>query len=154
MGGRAGQADGDGLTMAGTYTLFPVKVVTPEGVCYEGDARELEVTSVSGGMGILARRAPVVADLKMGRVRVQLEDGTWRTWATERGFVQASSSTATVVVDAALDAADIDPASVAELIDTAKTRLESAQAAGDDAETQIARREIAWGEHLSTVAAP
>lgn len=62
--------------MAADYQPFPAKVVTPEGTAFDGMVRELEVPSVSGGLGILARRAPVVADLKVGRMRALLEDGT------------------------------------------------------------------------------
>ena len=57
--------------MAG-YETFPAKVVTPEGVAFDGLVQQIEVTSTAGGLGILARRAPVVADLKMGHVRAQL----------------------------------------------------------------------------------
>lgn len=133
--------------MASTYQLFPAKIVTPEGVLFDGEVRELEVTSVSGGMGILARRAPVVADLKLGQVRAELEDGTWMTWATEEGFVQSSNSTATVVVEDAIALEDVDAGTTAELISEGRAKLD---AAGDDeAEARAARREIAWGEHLT-----
>jgi F-type H+-transporting ATPase subunit epsilon len=132
--------------MASGYQLFPAKVVTPEGVLFDGEVRELEVTSVSGGLGILARRAPIVADLKLGHVRAELEDGTWRTWATEEGFVQSSNSTATVVVEDAIALEDVDTAAAAELVSEGRSKLD---AAGDDeAEARSARREIAWGEHL------
>jgi F-type H+-transporting ATPase subunit epsilon len=137
--------------MASTYTPFPVKVVTPEGVLFEGDVRELEVTSVSGGLGILARRAPIVADLKLGRVRVELEDGTRRAWATEEGFVQASDSTATVVVEEAVAADEIDAAAAAELVSEGRAKLEAA--GSDEVEATLARREIAWGEHLQSFSA-
>lgn len=134
--------------MASTYQLFPAKIVTPEGVLFDGEVRELEVTSVSGGLGILARRSPVVADLKLGHVRAELEDGTWLTWATEEGFAQASNSTATVVVEEAIALDSIDAAAAAELVSEGRAKLD---AAGDDeAELRIARREIAWGEHLAT----
>jgi F-type H+-transporting ATPase subunit epsilon len=136
--------------MASAYQLFPAKVVTPEGVLFDGEVRELEVTSVSGGMGILARRAPIVADLKLGQVRAELEDGTWKTWATEEGFVQSSNSTATVVVEDAIALEDVDAATAAELVSEGKAKLD---AAGDDeVEARAARREIAWGEHLATLA--
>lgn len=139
--------------MASTHTPFPVKVVTPEGVLFQGDVRELEVTSVSGGLGILARRAPIVADLKLGKVRVELEDGTWKAWATEEGFVQASDSTATVVVEEAVDADAIDAAAAAELVSEGRAKLETATASGDEVEARLARREIAWGEHLASFSA-
>lgn len=137
--------------MASNHTPFPAKVVTPEGVLFEGQVRELEVSSVSGGMGILARRSPVVADLRLGQVRAELEDGTWLAWATEEGFAQASNSTATVVVEEAVSVDRIDTQMAEALISEGRAKLE---ACGDDeAEARAARREIAWGEHLATFAA-
>jgi F-type H+-transporting ATPase subunit epsilon len=128
------------------YTLFPAKVVTPEGVAFDGQVQEIEVTSTAGGLGILARRAPVVADLRMGHIRALLEDGTWQVWASSEGFAQASNSTATIVVEEAVAFADIDTAEAEAIVSKGTARLASA---GDDApEVLTAQREIAWGEHL------
>ena len=137
--------------MASTHTLFPAKIVTPEGVLFDGEVRQLQVASSAGGLGILAKRAPIVADLKLGTTAAELEDGTWLTWATEEGFAQASNSTATVVVEEAIKVEDIDAGAAAELVSEGKAKLE---AAGDDeAEARAARREIAWGEHLQSLKA-
>jgi len=131
------------------HTLFPAKIVTPEGVLFDGEVRQIQVMSDAGGLGILARRSPVVADLKMGRTAIELEDGTWRTWATDEGFAQASNSTATVVVEEAVEASKIDKAHAAELISEGRSRLDTAKTAGDASDQRAASREIAWGEHLT-----
>ncbi|MCW2926755.1 MAG: hypothetical protein JWM86_723 [Thermoleophilia bacterium] len=91
----------------------------------------------------------MVADLKLGRVRAELEDGTWLTWATEEGFAQASGSTATVVVEDAIALDKIDPAAAAELVSEGRARLEAPDL--DEADARSARREIAWGEHLGAM---
>lgn len=135
------------------YTLFPAKVVTPDGVAFDGEVRELELTSRAGGLGILARRAPIVADLKMGHVRAQLADGTWTTWATAEGFAQASESTATVVVEDAIRVDDIDAGTIAELISEGRAQRAHCEAEGDDLGVRAADRQVAWGEHLTTVLA-
>lgn len=141
------------------YTLFPARVVTPEGVTFEGEVSEIELTSVSGGLGILARRAPIVADLALGHVRVHLDDGSQRSWASGEGFVQASESTATVIVEEAILVDEIDTSAAEEYVRTGNetiTRLERERGdinllAPDDpnrAEVVSARRRVAWGEHL------
>ncbi|MCW2962704.1 MAG: synthase subunit epsilon [Thermoleophilia bacterium] len=133
------------------FTLFPAKIVTPEGVLFDGEVQELEVTSVTGGLGILARRSPVVADLKVGRVRAKHEDGTFTTWATDEGFAQASDSTATVVVEDAILLADIDEAKAAAIVAEGQERLAAVDSSGANShETKAAKRMIAWGEHLAT----
>jgi F-type H+-transporting ATPase subunit epsilon len=134
--------------MGANHTPFPARIVTPEGVLFEGDVRELDLTSSAGSLGILARHTPIVADLKRGHVRAELEDGTWLEWASEEGFAQASNSTATVVVEEAIKAEDIDAAAAQELISEGRARLDAAD--GDESELRAARREIAWGEHLAS----
>jgi F-type H+-transporting ATPase subunit epsilon len=136
------------------YTLFATKVVTPDGTEFDGKVRELEVTSVAGGLGILARRAPIVTDLRMGHVRALLEDGTWRTWATAEGFVQASDSVATVIVEDAIDAAKIDADQAQSFITEGNERLKLASdSQSHETSVEAARREIAWGEHLLAIRA-
>lgn len=131
------------------FTLFPAKVVTPEGIAFDGEVQQLEVTSSAGGLGILARRSPVVADLKMGHIRAQLEDGSWQVWASAEGFAQASDSTATIVVEEAVALADIVASDATQIADTGRERL---AAAGDDAaEAKAAAHEVAWGEHLLNI---
>lgn len=135
------------------YQSFPAKIVTPEGIAFDGLVQELEVPSSAGGLGILARRSPVVADLKVGRMRALLADGTWQTWATQEGFAQASKSTATVVVEDAIRVEDIDAAAAAELVSESKVRIEAATASKDAIELHAAERALAWGEHLADMAA-
>jgi F-type H+-transporting ATPase subunit epsilon len=137
--------------MASTHTPFPARIVTPEGMLFEGNVRELEVSSVAGGLGILARRAPIVADLKIGQIRAELEDGTWRTWATDTGFAQASNSTATVVVEEAIALEDIDVAKAEELIAEGEARV--AEAGDNEGDIRAAQRTIHWGRHLLDLAA-
>jgi F-type H+-transporting ATPase subunit epsilon len=136
------------------YTLFPAKVVTPEGVAFEGQVQELEVTSVAGGLGILARRSPIVADLKRGHVRARLEDGSWKTWASAEGFAQASDSTATVVVEDAVALEDISDEQAEQIVATGRERLAAAEGSEDhDSAVAAAEKAIAWGEHLREIKA-
>ena len=47
-------------------TEFPLKIVTPDGVCFDGAAEELVVRSVNGDVAILARHENYVTALGMG----------------------------------------------------------------------------------------
>lgn len=130
-------------------TLFPTRIVAPEGVVFDGEVQEVDVPSLAGGMGILAGHSPVVADLKPGAVRVQLEDGTWLTWATAEGFAQAANSSATIVVEETVAADQIDTAAAAEIVTKAEAKL---AAAGDDEHAKFAaKKSIEWGELLQRV---
>ena len=49
---------------------FPLKIVTPDGLQFEGQAEELIVRTTSGDMGILAKHINCVAPLGMGQATV------------------------------------------------------------------------------------
>ena len=51
-------------------TPFPLKIVTPDGIKYDGQAEELIVRTTSGDVGILAGHLGMVAPLGMGRATV------------------------------------------------------------------------------------
>ena len=54
-------------------TAFPLKIVTPDGLIYDGLAEELIVRTGTGDMGILAGHINCVASLGMGRATVLIE---------------------------------------------------------------------------------
>ena len=54
---------------------FPLKVVTPDGLEFDGPATELVVRTTSGDMGIMAGHVNCVAPLGMGRALVVTEEG-------------------------------------------------------------------------------
>ena len=55
-------------------TPFQLKIVTPDGLLYDGMAEELIVRASTGDMGILAGHINCVASLGMGRATV-VSDG-------------------------------------------------------------------------------
>ena len=48
-------------------TAFQLKIVTPDGLAYDGPAEEVVVRTTSGDMGVLAGHINCVAPLGMGR---------------------------------------------------------------------------------------
>ena len=65
---------------------FSLKIVTSDGLCYEGQAEELIVRAVSGDIGILAGHTNCVAPLGMGMATVKI-DGEKRYGACIGGMV-------------------------------------------------------------------
>ena len=65
---------------------FPLKIVTPDGLVYDGQAEELVVRTTSGDMGILAGHTDCVAPLGMGLATVMI-DGQKRYGACIGGMV-------------------------------------------------------------------
>jgi F-type H+-transporting ATPase subunit epsilon len=88
-------------------TAFALKIVTPDGLIYDGQAEELIVRTSTGDMGILAGHINCVASLGMGRATVMI-DGKKRYGACIGGMVSVVNGTVTLVPTTFEWAEDID----------------------------------------------
>ena len=77
-------------------TPFNLKIVTPDGLIFDGQAEELIVRSTSGDLGILAGHINCVAPLGMGRATVVI-DGKHRYAACIGGMVSVVNGEVTLV---------------------------------------------------------
>ena len=75
---------------------FPLKIVTPDGVQFDGSAEELVVRTTTGDIGILAGHINYVAPLGMGQATVRV-DGEKRYGACIGGMVSVMEGTVTLV---------------------------------------------------------
>lgn len=77
-------------------TAFSLKIVTPDGVQFEGEAQELVVRTTTGDTGILAGHINYVAPLGMGEAMV-LVDGEKRRAACIGGMVSVVDGKVTLL---------------------------------------------------------
>ena len=77
-------------------TPFNLKIVTPDGLIFDGQAEELIVRTTSGDLGILAGHMDCVAPLGMGRATIVL-DGKRRYGACIGGMLSVMDGKATLV---------------------------------------------------------
>ena len=77
-------------------TAFQLKIVTPDGVQYDGAAEELIVRTTTGDLGILAGHINFVAPLGMGEAMIQVE-GEKRRGACIGGMVSVVSGVVTLL---------------------------------------------------------
>lgn len=77
-------------------TPFSLKIVTPDGLIFDGQAEELVVRTTSGDLGILAGHMNCVAPLGMGRATVII-DGKRHYAACIGGMVSVVNSEVTLV---------------------------------------------------------
>ena len=75
---------------------FPLKIVTPDGLIFDGEAEKLIVRTTSGDVAILARHVNYVAPLGMGRA-VVVYGGQRRTAACIGGMLSVVDSSVTLV---------------------------------------------------------
>ncbi len=77
-------------------TPFKLKIVTPDGLIYDGEADKLIVRTTGGDVAILARHIDYVAPLGMGRAVVE-SNGNRRTAACIGGMLSVSGGEVTLV---------------------------------------------------------
>ncbi len=75
---------------------FPLRIVTPDGLLYDGNAEEVIVRTTTGDLGILAGHINCVAPLGMGRATVMV-DGKKRYGACIGGMITMMDGKATLV---------------------------------------------------------
>ena len=96
-------------------TAFPLKIVTPDGLAYEGQAEEVIVRTTGGDLGILAGHINCVAPLGMGRAMLVM-GGKTRYAACIGGMVSVVNGQVTVVATTFewADQIDVDRAEASE----------------------------------------
>ena len=77
-------------------TSFPLKIVTPDGLIFDGQAEKLIVRTTSGDVAILARHINYVTPLGMGRAIVEF-GGQRRSAACIGGMLSVVDGEVTLV---------------------------------------------------------
>jgi len=119
-------------------TPFQLKIVTPDGLIFDGQAEELVVRSTSGDLGILAGHVNCVAPLGMGRATVMI-DGKRRYAACIGGMVSVVDSVVTLVPTTFEWAESIDATRAEASRERAEKILQSKDASGTEIQLAQAR---------------
>ncbi len=120
---------------------FALKIVTPDGLKYDGQAEELIVRSTSGDIGILAGHVNCVVPLGMGRATIMV-DGKKRYAACIGGMLSMLDGNATLVPTTFEWADEIDTDRVSASFQKAQRILDNKSSSRTDirmAEARIRR---------------
>lgn len=120
-------------------TPFPLKIVTPDGVQYDGQAEELIVRTTTGDMGILAGHINCVAPLGMGRATIVMA-GKRRYAACIGGMLSVLNGSITLLPTTFEWAENIDVSRAEASYDRAKQTLDNKQAS--DTELRLAEARL------------
>jgi F-type H+-transporting ATPase subunit epsilon len=126
------------------HQKFRVEVLTPEGEVFRGEAHQVSTRTAVGELGILANHAPLLASLAPTELRLHVSDAETRRYAQAHGWLQVFGNRAKLLVEEALDPAELDVATLKEQLADAERRLaESEERSGKRAraEKDIARAE-------------
>ena len=132
-------------------TAFALKIVTPDGLQYDGQAEELIVRASTGDMGILAGHINCVASLGMGRATVVI-DGKKRYAACIGGMVSVVNGEVTLVPTTFEWAEDIDLKRAEASVERAKETIGNKESS--DADIRMAQARLKRALVRSSVAKP
>ena len=107
---------------------FQLKIVTPDGLCFDGVAQKVIVRTTAGEVGILSRHASYLAPLAIGKVRVFDEAGKVCEAACSGGMVSFANEVATLVAQTFEWADEIDVERAERALAKAKACIENKQA--------------------------
>ena len=88
-------------------TPFRLRILTPEGVVFDGEAEMITVRTTVGEKGILARHEPYVAALGIGQAKVRI-NGETRIAAVSSGSIEVSKDVTTLLAQSFEWADEID----------------------------------------------
>lgn len=78
-------------------STFPLKIVTPDGLIFDGEAQRLIVRTREGDMAVMARHINWVSPLGMGRATVVDADGNRRYAACIGGLLSVQNGEVSLV---------------------------------------------------------
>lgn len=118
---------------------FHIEIVTPDGLCYDGEIESLLIRTDDGDVEILAGHTDLLAAISIGRARL-LIDGKSRFAFANGGFLSVSGGKVRLCAITFEFAENID----IKRAEAAKERAENAlKAAKDDRDERIAKAKIA-----------
>ncbi|MDO4476304.1 MAG: ATP synthase F1 subunit epsilon [Lachnospiraceae bacterium] len=119
---------------------FPLRIGTPDGLLFEGQAERVICRTITGNLAILANHCNYCTALGMGEATVVMEDGTRRRAACIGGMLTMINGTCRVLATTWEWQEDID----AQRAQDAKRRAEEMLAKGglSDKEYKVAQAKL------------
>jgi F-type H+-transporting ATPase subunit epsilon len=90
---------------------FPVRLVTPTGIVFEGDVEEVSAIGPLGEFGVLPDHINFITSLVPGVLEARLPDGTKMHWVVSGGLAEVKDGLMTVLASSAESPQVIDAAS-------------------------------------------
>ncbi len=90
--------------MAPTFTC---SIVTPTKTVFDEDVVYVSFPAWDGQQGVMAGQSPLLSQLGIGALRVDLPDGETRWYLLEMGFAQVQDGALTLLTDRVTPAADL-----------------------------------------------
>ena len=120
-------------------STFPLKIVTPDGLIYDGEAQRIIVRTNEGDMAVMARHINCVTPLGMGRATVVDAAGNRRYAACIGGMLSVQNGEVSLVPTTFEWAESIDAARAQLSLERAEKVLNDKEASAADLKLAEAR---------------
>jgi len=118
--------------------LFTLEIVTPEGVTYEAEIRQVTLPGSEGEFGVLADHATLVSLLQAGIITIETADSENIDVAINSGYVKVDENKVSCIVDGAISLT-VGDNDIAKKLEESKALLKSAGASDTAIATAMGR---------------
>jgi len=120
--------------------LMKLEIVTPEGVIFDDEVKQVTIPGSEGEFGVLAGHAAVVSLLDTGVITIERKDNREVSVAINGGYVKVDEEKTLCMVDGAV-ALSGDDTNLAKALAEAKELLEKAQSSSTTIAAAISKVE-------------
>jgi len=120
--------------------LMKLEIVTPNGVIFDAEVKQVNLPGSEGEFGVLAKHATLVSLLDTGVIVIEKSDNTEIAVAINSGYVKVDEEKTTCIVDGAV-ALSGEGSDLANALENAKTLLKSAESSNAAIASAVAKLE-------------
>ena len=120
--------------------LMKLEIVTPDGVIFDAEVKQVTLPGAEGEFGVLAKHATLVSLLDTGVIVIEKSDSTELAVAINSGYVKVDEEKTTCIVDGAV-ALSGDDNDLAKALDAAKELLKSTESSNTAIASAVAKVE-------------
>ena len=120
--------------------LMKLEIVTPNGVIFDAEVKQVTLPGSEGEFGVLANHATLVSLLDTGVIVIEKADGNEIAVAINSGYVKVDEEKTACIVDGAVALSGED-SDLAKSLEAAKELLKSAESANTAIASAVAKVE-------------
>jgi F-type H+-transporting ATPase subunit epsilon len=102
---------------------FHLEIVTPKRIVFKGEVTSFSAPGLDGGFQVLHSHAPLLASVKIGKVKIIEASGTESLYAISGGFVEVRENKVILLAETAERSNEIDVERVKAARDRALKRI-------------------------------
>ncbi|ACO03315.1 MAG TPA: ATP synthase F1 subunit epsilon [Persephonella sp.] len=104
--------------------MYPLEVVTPEGIVFKGEVEQTVINTADGEIGILENHMLLLTNVVPGKLRIEIPEEEPKEYAVTHGVIDVRGDKVIVLVEEAFGISEIDVEREKRLLEEAKAKLE------------------------------